>query len=169
MEAVAGYLIKLLGFVPGIKSWLVRRFGRMEITPINQQGVNIFHKRQTGNTFFVKLHFHIRANAEMEILNMDFQYGPGFIPVSRYVWDDNNKLKTDSYFRLIDRITLKPREMHHVALQTDFVPSDSMEDYDKVMVEFEISSPGVRGIVNKVARFQLAPRGALEPSSTQRI
>lgn len=68
------------------------------MTPINGRGINIFHKRLTEDTFLVKLHFHVRANTEMVILNVDFKYGPGFMPFSRYISDDNKELGTDPYF-----------------------------------------------------------------------
>lgn len=169
IEIISGYLIKLLDFMPGIRNWVVNRFGRLEVTPINGQGINIFHKRLSENAFFVKLHFHARANTEMEILNVDFTYGPGFTPLARYVWDDDQELHVDSYFRLVNTIALSPGKMHHLALQTDFVAGASMKDYDEVVVEFEINSPAVSGVIIKKARFKLAPGGVLEPPATQKL
>lgn len=168
-EAIVGFLLNVLTLVPGVKSWAIRRFGRLEITPINGQGINIFHRREEENTFFVKLHFHVRANTKMEIMNVDFSYGRGFTPVSRFIWDNNKELGTDPYFRLREKIALEAGEMHHIALQTDFVPSDSMKDYDRVTLQLEISSPGVRGIMEKTAMYNLVVGGALEPQFTQRL
>jgi hypothetical protein len=169
LEAVVGFLIKILTLLPGVRSWAIRRFGRLEMTPINGQGINIFHKRESENTFFVKLQFHARANTKMEIMNVDFDYGQGFTPVARHVWDNAKECETDSNFRLREKIALEAEEMHRLALQSDFVPNDSTRDYDKVTVKFEISSPGVSGIVKKAATFNLVAGGALEPSATQRL
>lgn len=169
VEAVISLLMNILTLLPGVRGWAIRRFGRLEITPINGQGINIFHKREAGNTFFVKLHFHVRANTKMEIMDMDFDYGQGFTPVARYVWDNAKECGTDSYFRLREKIVLEAGEMHHIALQTDFVPNDSTRDCDAVTVQFEVSSPGVSGIMEKAVTFNLVAGGSLEPSSTQRL
>jgi hypothetical protein len=163
------WLFRILRYWPKAEQWIRRKFGRLEVTPINRRGANLFVRRDEKSTFRVKIRFYLRATTDMDLLDIDFTYGPGFIRANRYGWIDDDELSFREGFQLAQQRRLTGGFAHHVVLGAELLKKESARDHDKVTIHFETNAPSVNGIEYRDLELKLEPAGELHPGGTHRL
>ncbi|SNC59498.1 hypothetical protein SAMN04487881_0068 [Marinobacter sp. es.048] len=160
-------IFKVLAFIPGLKDWATRRFSKLEVTPVNGPGNNIFHLLDNESKFFVKLQFVVKAYTDMELVDLRMIYGKGFKTTDKTVVINNEELKTEGNYRLKSAKEIRAGKIYQVFLSERFFQTGHEEDYRSVILEFDLSAPFISGIVTTSAPFKLSAGGELLPAETK--
>ena len=165
----ASIAIKLFSLIPGLKSWAIRRFSKIEITPINSQGNNIFSRlSENEKQFFVKTLFNLKSYTAVDILDLRLNYRNGF-RLKKIVNFNNEDLEIDGNYRLNTSKRIEPGEIYKVFISETFLSKYEEDDFGEVKIELDISAPEIPGISTKYLVFKLSPGGCLSPEGTQKV
>lgn len=164
-------IIKLLSFIPVLKGWTIRRLSKIEITPINDSGNNIFSRYpENEKTFFVKVLFYLKSYTEIDILDIRLTYQKGFLRFKKSVEFNNLDFEVDGNLKIINRKRINPGEIYKVFISESYRSKWVEEDsYGIVKIEFEISVPALPGVSVKSLAFKLKEGGYLSPDGTQKV
>jgi hypothetical protein len=139
-----------------------------QLRPIQSSGENVFHLEDDSpdrqrDPFRVALHFDFWSRHDLEILNVDLRSNPvSASPGRQRVWADATPIPIDASYRLTRKIPLKANSSINFALDREFTsPRGSAEDYPRVIVTLEVSSPVWRGIRTLLFDGQLQLGGKL--------
>lgn len=164
------FSIVVLRRVPALRTVLVNLF--LDFQPINGQGQNIFHHPDGEVDFFVKIRFYLKSRGDMDLLNLDLQYGRRNLPGPWTVWIGDGEISSDSSHRLPEPIPLPQSAAIDVTLSRWFRPSQREwpGDYDFLSLVITVNVrrlPGhlsflvLPGTTTTTVRAKLEPGGEL--------
>jgi hypothetical protein len=164
-----GTAIKLFSLIPGLRSWAVKRFSSIEVTPKNGPGNNMFFRSgQDESRFVVKVNFRIKTYTDIDLVNLDLNYGKGYRAERVLVEINGNNCQTDGNFHLVHPFSLKSGKLYSIFMSCRFYPDGFERDYDNTKIQISMSAPEIPGIATKEFEFSMASGGELVPQETQK-